>query len=249
MCPEEWRRLFEVASQSKPNKTKAITYRRSWDSACRAVQVSCEDGNDYVIKGSQVGRSAFNDQVVGRIAWELQAPVAHVTLVDVPHELIAANPDMTHVATGLSHGSRFVPGCTECGWFQYVDLKENRPRFALLSVLYGWMVAAEKQFFYSFRPPNLVYSFDHDAFFPNGPDWSTESLGAAGYPDIDEVFVDQCGLRNRELNEAVECLRRMTPLVIASAMSAVPAEWGKVDEAERIALADHLWERCETMLA
>jgi len=28
----------------------------------------------------------------------------------------------------------------------------------------------------------------------------------------------------------------------------VPAAWGKVDEAARIALADYLWERCETML-
>lgn len=249
MTEADWRGLLEDAGRKEPIGIRAITYRRSWESACHAVQVTAEDGYDYVIKGSQVGRSAFNDQVVGRIAWELGAPVARVGLVMVEPELIAINPPMFHVAAGLAHGSLFVPDCTECAWFQYVDLRENRPRFALLSVLYGWMVGAEKQFFYSVTPPNLVYSFDHDAFFPQGPDWSVESLTAAAYPDADEVIVDQCGLRHRELNDAFAYLKKMTPEIIASAIAPVPVGWGGVDEGQRIALAHYLWERCETMRA
>jgi hypothetical protein len=247
MNPEEWKLLCEVGGQNKPKVTRAITYIRSWDSACRAVHVGCDDGNDYIVKGSQVGRSAFNDQVVGRIAWELGAPVALVSLVNVEPDLVANNPEMAHVRSGTAHGSLFVPDCTECAWFQFVDLRENRPRFALLSVLYGWMVGAEKQFFYSITPPHLVNSFDHDAFFPNGPNWSAESLSGAPYPDVDEVIVDQCGLRHRELNDACVYLQKMTPETIALAIASVPAEWGAVDEAQRLALAQYLWERCETM--
>jgi hypothetical protein len=247
MNSDDWRHLFQVDGQNKPNIPNAVTYIRSWDSACRAVHLGCDDGNDYIVKGSQVGRSAYNDQVVGRIAWALGAPVASVSLVHVEPELISNNREMAHMNPGTAHGSLVVPDCTEGAWFQHVDLKENRPRFALLSVLYGWIVGAEKQFFYSNSPPNLVYSFDHDAFFPNGPNWSEESLRAAPYPDVDEVIVDQCGLRHRELNDACGYLQKITTEIIARAITSVPAEWGRVDEAQRLALAQYLWERCETM--
>jgi hypothetical protein len=185
--------------------------------------------------------------VVGRIAHQLGAPVAEVGLVEIDPALIRINPEMAHVTPGLAHGSRYVPDCTECLWFRYVDQPANRPRFALLSVLYGWMVAAEKQFFYSTQPPNLVYSFDHDAFFPEGPEWSIESLGSAGYPQEDDVIVDQCGLRRSELEEAARYLDRITPEIIASAIGAVPIDWGGLGDDERAALAEYLWGRCETM--
>jgi hypothetical protein len=243
----DWTALIQTAQALEPTVVKAVTYRRSWDSACRPVHVTCDDGNDYVAKGSQVGRSAFNDQVVGRIANQLGAPVAEISLVEIDPELIRINGDMAHMAPGLAHGSRYVPDCTECLWFQYVDGPANRPRFALLSVLYGWMVAAEKQFFYSINPPNLVYSFDHDAFFPRGPSWSIESLGSAPLPEEDDVIVTQCGLKHHELRDAASYLERITPEIIASAIGAVPPDWGPIRDEERIALAGYLWERCRTM--
>ena len=247
MESNEWRTLFQASLTRDPMVTKALTYRRFWDSSCRPIHVSCDDGNDYVVKGAQVGRSAFNDQVVGRIASSLGAPVAEVGLVEVSPELIAINPDMVHVAPGLAHGSRFVSDCTGCQWFRYVEQPENRPRFALLSVLYGWMIGAEKQFYYANHPPHLVYSFDHDAFFPQGPQWSVADLAAARFPDVDEIIVDQCGLRRTELNAACRYLDRITPEIIASAIAVVPESWGGVGEEDRTALAQYLWDRCETM--
>jgi hypothetical protein len=109
------------------------------------------------------------------------------------------------------------------------------------------MIGAEKQFFYSTNPPNLVYSFDHDAFFPGGPEWSVGSLGAAAYADVDHVIVDQCGLRHHELNDAVRFLERITPEIIATAIGAVPRDWGAVSDDERVSLAGYLWVRCQTM--
>jgi hypothetical protein len=203
--------------------------------------------NVYIVKGAQVGRSAFNDQVVGRIAARPGAPVAMVGLVQIAPELVAINRDMRHITPGLAHGSRYVPDCTECRWIEHVDVAENRPRFALLVVFYGWMVAAEKQFFYGTQPPNLVYSFDHDAFFPHGPDWTIAHLEGASYPDVDEIIVAQCGLRHGELNRACQALSNMTPEIIAAAIAGTPDEWGGVTLEERVALAGYLWERCETM--
>lgn len=243
----DWTSLFQNAQPEQPICTKAQTYRRSWESACRPVQVTCNDGHDYVVKGSQVGRSAFNDQVVGRIAGLLGAPVADVSIVEIDPGLVHINPEMSHISPGLAHGSRFVADCTDGFWFQYIDVPENRPRFAVLSVLYGWMVGAEKQFFYGTQPPNLVYSFDHDAFFPNGPGWNVTHLENAPFADVDGVILEQCGLRHRELTTACECLQLMTPEIIASAIGPVPEEWGKVSIEDRIALDGYLWERCEEM--
>jgi hypothetical protein len=175
MNSDDWRLLFEVDGQNKPNIPNAVTYIRSWDSACRAVHLGCDDGNDYIVKGSQVGRSAYNDQVVGRIAWALGAPVASVSLVHVEPELISNNREMAHMNPGTAHGSLVVPDCTEGAWFQHV------------------------------------------------------------------------GLRHRELNDACGYLQKITTEIIARAITSVPAEWGRVDEAQRLALAQYLWERCETM--
>lgn len=248
METEEWATLIQAANAREPMVVKAMTYRRFWDSSCRPVQVSCDDGNDYVVKGTQVGRSAFNDQVVGRIAHALGAPVADVGIVEVVPELIRMNRDMEHLTPGMAHGSRFIPDCTECLWFKHLDLPENRSRFALLSVLYGWMVGAEKQFFYATNSPHVVYSFDHDAFFPNGPTWSAESLSSAGfYAEEDDVIVTQCGLTRGELSGAAANLERITPEIIASAIGAVPAGWGSVSDDERISLANFIWERCQAM--
>ncbi len=44
MNSDEWESLFEVSGQNKPSVTRAMTYVRSWESACRAVQVGCDDG-------------------------------------------------------------------------------------------------------------------------------------------------------------------------------------------------------------
>jgi len=61
------------------------------------------------------------------------------------------------------------------------------------------------------------------------------------------VIVEQCGLKPKELGAAVEHLGRITPEIIASAIGATPADWGLVSDDERIALADYLWERRQTM--
>ncbi len=248
MTQPDWLDLIAASRQEPQRIVQAITYRRAWETSCRPVQVTCDDGQDYVIKGANTRRSAFNDQVVGRIAAALEAPVGVVGLVDVSSELISSNhKTMKHITVGLAHGSRVVPDCSESFPYRYHYLNENRPRFALLALLFGWMVGGEKGFCYSNNPPQLVYSFDHEQFFPNGPGWTEASLNAAVQAEPDGMIVRECSLHYLDLQDARVSLERITPEVIAAAIGATPAEWGSVTEVEQIALADYVWRRREDL--
>ncbi len=242
----DWQSLIEESRLRGRRVVNAVTYRRTWDTTCQPVQVTCDDGHDYVIKGWNTGRSAFNDQVVGRIAHAIGAPVAEVELVDVVPELVAINSKgMKHLPPGTAHGSRFVPGCTGSEWFRHVDLPENRPRFALLAILYGWLVGSDRQFFYTNDPSRSVYSFDHDAFFHGGPGWTIETLTDAPDATQDLLISGErgSGLTRQELEIASAYLERITPEIIAMAIASPPAEWNIVSRSEQVALAQYLWER------
>ena len=51
----DWASLLQAEKVDQPIVVKALTYLRFWDSACRAVHVSCDDGHDYVVKGPRSG--------------------------------------------------------------------------------------------------------------------------------------------------------------------------------------------------
>jgi hypothetical protein len=238
--------------ESPHSLPKAVTVLRKFhDSACMPVLVECDDGELYVLKGSQTGRSAFNDNVVGRVAQSLGMPVPRVTLVHVPQELVALNPDeIGHFSPGVAHASHFVADCAE-GWFKHIELPENRARYALLAFLYGWMDAAEKQFFYRIYKPKLVYSFDHDAFFPNGPNWNAVSLDKSlmTYPDFDDTIVRQASINPTECEQVLERIQHLRRPMIQDAIDATPLELGPVNPEERGQLCDYLWNRAAQMLS
>jgi hypothetical protein len=171
------------------------------------------------------------------------APVGSVTLVDVSSELIALNPQMQHIHAGLAHGCRFVPQCSERQGVLHATVGENRTRYASLAILYGWVVANDHQFFFSDSPPHVVYSFDHGHFFPGGPQWTIATLASAPVAQPDSLIVNQCGLQVDEINQARLTLSSVTADVIASAVGAVPDDWG-LDQAERVSLGQYLFERC-----
>jgi hypothetical protein len=56
------------------------------------------------------------------------------------------------------------------------DVPDNRPRFAALAVLYGWIPAGDAQLIYRQTVSHLVYSVDHGHFFPGGPNWTLAGL-------------------------------------------------------------------------
>lgn len=230
---------------------KVVTVLHTYhDSACRPALVECDDGEAYVIKGSQSGKSAFNDNVVGRIANRLGMPVPKVRLVELSRLLIELNRDeIGHFSAGVVHAACYIPDCTE-GWFLHTDVPENRIRYALLAFLYGWMNAAEKQFFYNVYKPRLVYSFDHDAFFPKGPDWNADTLACClmTYPDFDDTIYEQASISPAECDQAKDLLRHLERPMIQDAIDATPLAFGEVGPEERALLCDFLWDRASQML-
>lgn len=169
---------------------KAHTYIRKWKTASKPVLLRCDDDKEYVVKGQQAGRMIYNDQVIGKLGKRMEAPVPKVVLVDLPEELINAEPEMSHMTPGVSHGSLFITNSTEReNDIMHTDITENVARFARLAALFGWVHANDRQFIYENSRPHLVYSVDHGHFLPKGPAWTVASLNSASSPELDQKIV------------------------------------------------------------
>jgi hypothetical protein len=249
--PDEWRTLIVAAGSLRPVPVLAHTFRRAWASTSRPVELACDDGFEYVVKGQQAGRSIVSDQLIGRLGIAMEAPVAPVALVDVPAELIALQLEMSHFQPGIAHGSRRVPDCSlGREGFRETSLPQNRDRFARLAILYGWVIANDYQFIYDNGPPPLVHSVDHGDFLPGGEDWTVSSLtNTTSTPAaLDHMVMTVCSCKPQEIAEAAAQFRSIDDTVLAEAVSAPPDTWGcSLDE--RVALAEFLSRRREELLA
>lgn len=244
---ERWRGLLAEAAQKPPPVYRAITYLKKWDTASKPVLLRCSDGSEFVVKGANAGKQAVNDQIVGRLGRAMGAPVGEVALVEVPQELVAIEPEMTHVTPGLAHGSRLIGDCSERARIRHHDDPDNRGRFAALAVLYGWIHASDHQVIYENTPPHRVHSVDHGHFLPGGPKWSVESLRKGASPAPDPALVSTCGLTDPEIRAAAQGLRSVSDETICRAIAAVPRDWA-ITEDERLALARYLAHRRDELI-
>jgi hypothetical protein len=220
----------------------AQTYKRKWASASSPVLVECDDGNSYVVKGRQAGRMIFNDQVLGALANLIGAPVPKPALVEVTAELIAAEPEMAHVAPGVAHGCRWIEGASDREGLAHTDRAENIQRFAYLAAFYGLAHASDHQYIYENAEPRKVHSVDHGHFFPSGPDWTEASLGTAPAADLDAGVASSFTWNDGHLGPVRDGLARLSDEVIAAAVSRPPDDWA-VTDTERAALAAYLAAR------
>lgn len=238
---QEYRSAIEGACAKREKPTQARTFLRGFRTKAQPVLMKCADKQTYMVKGRQAGRQVINDQIVARLGMAIGAPVGQPKLIDIPAELIDIEPNLSHIASGIAHGTLFIPDC-----FDHIDLiatstPENRTRLAHLAVLYGWVVPGDWQFLFGNSPPRLVHSVDHGHFFPNGPNWQIESLLEAPPPCIPACFSD-CYLTVEELNEALESLSLITLEQIIETVASPPDEWGLTIE-EREHLVHYLTHR------
>jgi hypothetical protein len=241
---DEWAQLLKQArgDVTEIQYPRAITFLKSWPTFSKPVCVRCDDGSEYVLKGTNVdGKAIVTEQVVGRLAQLLGAPVPRVTLVDVPSELIAIEPQMKHLEPGLAHASTMVQQCSERMAFEYAKESVNRERFASLAILYGWAQAGDHQLIYD-NATKAVWSVDHGHFFPGGPKWSEATLSVAYAAHPDDHLMQTAGLAIGDLQPCATKLSTLTHMDIARAVSSVPETW-PVTEAEKIAIARFLDER------
>ena len=243
MPRENWDELITAALGSRPPAIRAHTYRRTFlTSSTPALLVCGDDNEEYVVKGSQVGRAIINDQIVGRLGMQLTAAVPTVALIDVPQELVNIQPELRNMSAGLAHGSRWVPDCSDRTWIRPDGIPENRERLAVLSLLYGLACATDHQLIYKNNSTQSVYSVDHGHFFPGGPNWTIATLSAAPVIQPDQRIIKDLALTNDELRRACRTIVSLTDEIIADAIAAVPDEW-TFPMADRVALAKHLEKR------
>lgn len=197
---------------------------------------------------AEMGRVLVNDQIVARLGELIHAPVPNVALIDVPAELVANQAEMAHMMAGIAHGSQFVENVTERAGFEHAVVLENRQRFALLAVLFGWIGAQDHQFVYSKTGPQLVYSVDHGHFFPSGPAWTEASLAGAPESQPDTQITNACNITQPELHEAIRALSDVGDEALAYIVAVPPDEWGLTME-ERMALLNYLTKRRDELLA
>ena len=233
-------------------------------SGWRPVKLRVAGGGVYVVKGLwhpgipthdnlPPGRSMFNENVAGRLGSFMYAPVPEVALIDVPQQLIDQFADaMQRLRPGIAHGSRFIEDRVveeRKEQMRFPIEAQNRPRFALLAILFGWTNGRDTsgindaEFLYD-RGGN-VYGVDFGNFF-GGPDWKDlEQLRTPAEPK--DWIVSECKLTREELADACENLRAVTPEQIAGAVAAAPKEW-EVPFDKRAELAKVLHARQEQLV-
>jgi len=250
MDRDAWQTALAVHSASRPTPAVAHTYVKVWGTASQPVLLLCNERDtsvEYVVKGTQAGRTLVNDHIVARLGELIAAPTGHVALVDVPRLLVDNQPEMSHMTPGVAHGSGFMRNCTEREGLLHTAVPENRQRFASLAVLFGWTWSNDEQFIYENAPPHLVWSVDHGHFF-HGPSWTEASLSGAPPVDVSATLQAACQFSDDELADAVRPLGQLSDDAIAEVVAGPPDAWG-MTMSERVTLAAFLAERRDQLLA
>jgi len=236
-----------TATSRRPQPLLAHTFIQQGESFSRPVWLECEDNNIYVVKGQHAGRSIFNDQMIARLGSALDAPVGTPALITIPEELKRNEPQLQDVTAGVAHGTQWEKDTTDRQWLAYTEKEYNRPRFALLSILYGWLCANDHQLIYHNQEPHYVYSVDHGHFLPNGPNWTIESLAQAPNAQPYEELRVGCNLTPNDVELGLKALKKVSFLNIIEAVAFPPDEWG-VNMEERVAMAQFVISRQKAML-
>ena len=249
---EKLRQSLEDIIANPEEPIIATTIRRGWQSSAKPVLVRGIDGNEYVVKGKQAGRQIINDRVVAKLGQAMQSPVGEPYLIEISQDLLDINPEFSYLATGIAHGTKFIPNCSDDReLFLHVDKSKNLPRFAALAVLYGWMYASDHQFIYAKHSPRLVYSVDHGNYFVGSPEWTIERLSRKVRPaEPDRLIVSTYKLNTVDSFAVQVCSLKesISEQIIVQAVGSVPDEWGITID-ERIALVEYLIQRQHDLLA
>ncbi len=246
---KRWKNCLEAGIDRAEDPIIIITFRSGWASAARPVLARGIDKREYVIKGQQAGRQIVNDQVVARLGMAIGAPVGEPCIVEISEELITEDSRFSYLTPGMAHATLYIPKCSsEREEINYTNQPENRERFALLILLYGWVYANDYQFIYQNFRPNLVYSVDHGHFFPGGPEWKQRDLLEAANAEINSRLVSNCQLKPEDMNQGLMLLDAVSEESIIQAVAAPPSEWGLTID-ERVTLVEYLVKRRQDLLA
>ncbi len=244
---QRWRQQLEIAIAQPRTIIEARTFKKGWSTKAQPVLLKCSDGKDYVVKGQNAGRQIINEQIVARLGLLLGAPITEVQIVDLA-KLIEVERNLAHLSSGTAHGSLFVPNCFDSRDLLATSDDMNRPRLALLAVLYGWTEASDRQFLFSNTRPRLIYSVDHGHFFPNSPDWTVEDILETDNVQLDAFLFRECNFTPIEINQSLDALAQIDEEAVVKIVGVPPVEWGITIE-ERVMMVEYLIRRQRNLLA
>jgi hypothetical protein len=257
--PINWAALIGASRKRRAKVLKADLFLGALESKWRAVKLRVEGGGEYAVKGLwrpgqrtpdnlSPGRTIFNENVAARLGGCMAAPVAQAALIDVSQEVIDSAADaMDHLRSGIAHGARYIENCKLAQpkhHMRHPVEAQNRARFALLAVMFGWMNGPEgapindAEFLYD-KTTSDVYGIDFGNFF-GGPTNDLRQLQSKATPN---AWIKHCSeLTREELASACQRLSAITPDQIADALAAPPDEWG-IKFSERVEFAKLLFCR------
>ena len=230
--PEEWETVVDFATSLRPPPIEMVDFHRRIQSYSQPCIMNDAAGQEYVVKPllttQPMERALTVDQIVSRLGMMIGAPVGEPDLVFISDRMIEENKQLqipSRYFPGIAHASKLIPGChdgLEMGQYQ---TGLNRPRYALLAVLYGLAYCDNDHQVIFQEPGSLVYSVDHGNFFLGGPDWTIESLRETPAARVDPIILHTCGLSFPEYQPALQCLKHLNNKHIAYAVASPPASW------------------------
>lgn len=243
-----WKALLEVAINKPRQTVKAIDFIEAKRTKAQPVILECDDSREYVVKGQNAGRQIVNEQIVARLGLLLGAPIPETQIVEIPDELIQLEKNLAHIPAGTAHGSLYLRDTYFDRCLIATGEDVNRPRLALLAVLYGWVGANDRQYLFTNETPRLIYSIDHGHFFPNSPNWTANDLAIAQNAQLDPAFVSECHFTPPEIDQAITALVNINEGEIVDAVAYPPTEWGITID-ERTMMLQYLIKRQFQILA
>ncbi len=247
VASSDWEKSLQAWIDHPPDSIRAVSFIRGWRTKAQPVLLQCEGGARYAVKGRHSGRQVINDQVVARLGCGLNAPVGIPQLVQISAELIESSPGLAAFSPGLAHGTLWIPNCIDDYELLGSGEPENRSRYALLAILYAWVVDRDRQFLFNKQPPRLVHSVDHGHFFAGGPNWTITSLRENLEPQMATGF-ESCCFKPPDFQCMGSALEQINQDKVISVVGSVPESWGITME-ERLALVEYLLVRQQRLLS
>ncbi|HEV7805015.1 MAG TPA: hypothetical protein VGO80_04305 [Solirubrobacteraceae bacterium] len=207
--------------------------------------VLADDGRRYWCKSLnnfQGPRIPITEQIVGRLATLIGAPVCEVALVEldaiVGWEFRPGSGRL--VEPGWAHGCVALDPAIETRSLDHRTDDDNRRRHGGIYAVCDWLAGSDVQWLYGVDEDNAYYSHDH-GYYLTGPDWTQSSLAAGGDATY-TLSIPPGQLDDGELTRLADALDALTREDIEGELSKLPGSW-PVDDSELNAVADFVDHR------
>jgi len=198
-----------------------------------AVPVRATDDQRWWLKPTnnpQGPRVTINEYVVGQIGELIGAPTCKVAIVEI--DSLNAGPRQAPappLEVGFACGSFEVPGSRERRTnLEFRSRDDNSSRHVGIIALWDLCFGADPQWLYQSTDDERTWSHDHGLFFPQGPNWTEQSL-VDHLVEVHQLAVDTTDLDKPTIERVATKIDELQRNMIETILSSVPASWPVTD--------------------